>query len=137
MLGLVIAFLGVFLGHQFNMPQFDGIASIIIGVILSVVAVLLAYESKGLLVGEGADEKLVERMRRLIAQDAAIDHVGNALTMYFGPHDVLLNVEVQFNPGLSGLELEMAVDRMEKNIRTKFPFVKRIFIEAETLAASG
>jgi cation diffusion facilitator family transporter len=137
MLGLVIAFLGVFLGRQLNMPQLDGIASIIIGVILSVVAMLLAYESRGLLVGEGADEKVVERMRRLIAQDAAIDHVGRLLTMYFGPHEVLLNVEVQFNPGLSGRELEMAVDRMEKNIRTKFPFVKRIFIEAETLAASG
>src|SRR5258706_5678288 len=53
--GLIVAFIGVFLGHQFNNPYIDGSASLIIGAILASVALLLAYESKGLLVGEGAD----------------------------------------------------------------------------------
>jgi cation diffusion facilitator family transporter len=137
MLGLVVAFLGVFFGHLLGMPELDGVASIIIGLILAAVSVLLAYESKGLLIGEGADEKTVEKMRTLIAQDNDIEQVGRALTMYFGPNEMLLNVEVQFCDGLSGRELESAVDRMEKNIRTTFPFVKRIFIEAETLVNSA
>ena len=69
MLGLLVALLGVYLAHNFNNPYFDGAASIGIGIILAAVAVFLAYETKGLLVGEGADPEMLGDIRRLAESD--------------------------------------------------------------------
>jgi divalent metal cation (Fe/Co/Zn/Cd) transporter len=90
LLGLLVAFIGVSLAHQWNNPYFDGSASIVIGVILAAVAVLLAYESKGLHVGEGADPETLREIRRVAESDPNVERVNRALTMYFGPHTVLL-----------------------------------------------
>jgi cation diffusion facilitator family transporter len=134
--GLVVAFLGVFLGHQLDNPLFDGVASLVIGLILSTVAILLAYESRGLLLGEGMQSNLVRSVREIAEQDRDIDTVHRLLTMHFGPNEVLLNIEVEFNQGLSSDELASAVDRIEKSIRKTHPEVRNIFIEAETLTKS-
>jgi cation diffusion facilitator family transporter len=136
MLGLVVAFLGVFLSHRFNNPYLDGAASVLIGVILSAVAMLLAWESKGLLVGEGADSRIVESVRRLAQADPDVERVKNPLTMHFGPHNVLLTMDIQFRPGLSAREVEAAIDRLEKAIQSQYPDIRHIFIEAESIAAA-
>jgi len=133
--GILVAFLGVLLGHLLENPYLDGSASIVIGLILAVVAVLLAYESKGLLIGESVRPEQVEDIRRLVGDDPDVAVVGRPLTMHLAPKEVLLNLEVRFRKGLSVAELESAVDRMEKRIRDKYPQVKRIFIEAESLRA--
>jgi cation diffusion facilitator family transporter len=135
MLGLLVAFLGVYLGHRFHDPYLDGAASVVIGVILGVVAVVLAHESKGLLVGESADPEVVQSIRALAEADPAVERIGPPLTMHLGPHEVLLNLDIQFRKGLSATEVEAAVDRLEKAIRARHPEVKRIFIEAESLTA--
>ena len=72
MLGLIVAFLGVFFGHALHMPVLDGVASVVIGVILALVAVFLAYESKGLLIGEGVDARTRASINRLVASDPDI-----------------------------------------------------------------
>lgn len=133
LLGLLVAFLGVFLSHQLGNPYFDGAASIVIGVILGVVAMLLAYESRGLLVGEAADDELIASVRGLAQADPAVEGVAPPLTMHLGPHEILLNLDIQFRGGLAAAEIEVAVDRLEKEIRARHPWVKRIFIEAESL----
>lgn len=134
MLGIIIAFLGVFLGHQFNNPYFDGLASVLIGVVLSVVAVYLVHESKGLLLGEVASPQMLTGIREIAQGDPAVTHIQDPLTMHFGPQDVLLAINVQFKPGLPSEEIEEAIDRIEQNIRQKHPEVKRIFIEAESIS---
>lgn len=134
-LGLFVAFLGVFLGHRFDNPYFDGGASIVIGVILTAVAVFLAYESKGLLVGESADELVIEHIRRLVTAEPGVERVGAPLTMHFSPDQVLLNLDVQFRRDLPASEVMSAVDRIEQAIRKEHPQIKRIFIEAEALKA--
>ncbi|HET8677385.1 MAG TPA: cation diffusion facilitator family transporter [Blastocatellia bacterium] len=136
MLGLLVAFLGIFLGHRLNNPYLDGVAAIIIGLILAVVAVLLAYESKGLLVGEGASRETIENICALAQKDPAVERVMPPLTMHFGPQEVLLNLDIKFRPGLSAEEIEAAVDRMEAAIRKRHPEIKRIFIEAESITAT-
>ena len=136
LLGLVVAFVGIFLGHQFHNPAFDGIASIVIGVILAVVAIVLAYESKGLLIGESADIETVNNIRRLAADEPAVERVMRTLTMHLGPDEVLLNLEIHFYIQLSSEEVALAVSRLEETIRTHHPEVKHIFIEAKSLAAS-
>jgi cation diffusion facilitator family transporter len=137
MAGLVTAFLGVFLGHRLENPYFDGAASIVIGVILALVAVFLAYESKGLLLGESADPAEVESIRRLAEADPAVEKVNDPLTMHLAPNQVLLNLGIKFRDGISGAELEEAVLRLERKIRERHPDVQRIFIEAESLIGVG
>jgi cation diffusion facilitator family transporter len=136
LLGLIVALLGVFLAHEFDNPYFDGAASIVIGTILAAVAVLLAYETKGLLVGEGADPKTLMEIRRLAESDPAVERVNRALTMYFGPHTVLLAMDSQFRKDLSATELEQTVDRLEEAIRGRYPDVQHIFIESDSLPSS-
>ncbi|SDM40240.1 cation diffusion facilitator family transporter [Catalinimonas alkaloidigena] len=134
LLGLVVAALGVYLGHQLNNPYFDGAASLVIGVILSTTATLLAYESKGLLIGEGADPEVLKQIEALAETDPAIRDAKRPLTMHFGPNEVFLALDVNFKQGLSAAEVEQAVERIERNIRAQHPDVQRIFIEARSVS---
>jgi cation diffusion facilitator family transporter len=131
--GLLIAFLGVFLSHQFNLPVLDGVASIIIGAILSLVSVFLVYESKGLLIGEGVDAKTIKKIHEIAAKDAAIECVERALTLYLGPHDVLLALELKFKDHLSITEVRAAIQRLEKGIRQQCPDIKSVFFNSALL----
>lgn len=135
LLGLIVALLGVYLGRQFSNPYVDGSASIVIGLILATVAVLLAYESKGLLIGEGASARMLKDICRLAGADPAVEQVRRPLTMYFGPHEVLLNVDIQFCQGLSAAEIGAAVNRLEQQIKTQHPDITQIFIEARALSS--
>jgi len=137
LLGLIVAFAGIFLAHYFNNPYLDGAASILIGVILASVAVFLAYESKGLLIGEGADPETLENIRKLAEAAAGVEKVINPLTMYFGPRTILLTVDIEFDKKLSAMEVEEAVDRLEKNIRSQYPDIKHIYIEAGAISSGN
>jgi cation diffusion facilitator family transporter len=135
-LGLVVALIGIFLGDLFNNVYFDGIASIIIGIILSIVAVLLARESKGLLVGESANPQTIANIRSLSKTEPGVQEVIRVLTMQLAPQEVLLNLEIQFSKNLTGEEIALTVERLEIKIRQKHPEIKQIFIEAKSLAAT-
>jgi cation diffusion facilitator family transporter len=131
--GLVVAFLGVFLGHQFRIPALDGLASLLIGVILALVAIFLVYESRGLLVGESADREVVAHLRELAAADPAVVRALPPLTMHLGPDQILLNLDLQFRSDLSAAQVAAAIDRIERAVRGEHPEVKRIFVEAQAL----
>ncbi|OKH26951.1 cation transporter [Nostoc calcicola FACHB-389] len=135
-LGLFVALIGIFLGHLFNNVYFDGIASIIIGIILAVVAMVLARESKGLLVGESADPQTIANIRYLSKTEPGVKEVIRVLTMQLAPKEVLLNLEIQFSHNLTGEEIALTVESLEANIRQKHPEIKQIFIEAKSLTSS-
>jgi divalent metal cation (Fe/Co/Zn/Cd) transporter len=135
--GLVAAFLGIYLGHTLNNLYLDGVASVVIGLILAVVAVLLVYESRGLLVGEGVDRQTLASVRAIAEQDPCVENARRLLTSYFGPASVLLNMDIQFREGLSSDAVEAAVDRIERRIRAKHPEIKNIFVEAESISGRG
>ena len=137
LLGLLVAFAGIFLGHQLNMPYLDGVASITIGVILGVVASFLAYESKGLLIGEGVSPQKLASIRAIAGADPAVVEVRKALTMHFGPHDVLLTLDVRFQKELRSGEIASAINRLEAKIRDRHPEIKHIFIEAKSLSTAA
>ncbi len=130
LLGLVIAFLGVFLGHWLDNPYFDGAASILIGLVLVVIAVLLVSESKGLLIGEAADPELIASIRRIVGVEAAVESLGLPLTMHLGPQEILLVLNVGFRKDLSTTQVEAAINRLEAAIRGRHPEVRRIYVEA-------
>lgn len=137
LLGLAVAFLGVFLSHQLEEPLIDGLASVIIGLILVVAALWLAYESRSLLVGEAADPEMVRTIRAVALADPAVTGLGAVLTMHLGPDDILLNLEVQFTRGLPAEGIHAAIHRIEEQIQAEHPEVSRIFIEVESLTRAA
>ncbi|RMF38277.1 MAG: cation transporter [Alphaproteobacteria bacterium] len=134
MLGLVIAFIGVLCSDLFGWHALDGIASIGIGIVLAGVAILLAIESKGLLIGEGADPKTVAELRALLNADPRIQRTNEILTMHLGPEEILLNTSLDFAGDLSADEVEAAISEIERKVKTRFPAIRRVFIEAQSWA---
>jgi len=135
LLGLVVAFLGIFLGQRLNLPLLDGVASIAIGIILAIVAIFLAYESKGLLIGEGVDPATLADICEIVNAHDAVARVVNARSMHFGPQDVLLALDVNFKGELTSDQVAETIDKLEARIRERHPEITRIFIEAKSAKA--
>ena len=131
LLGLIVAFLGICLGQLTGIAIFDGIATVIIGLILGATAVWLAYETKGLLIGESANQEVVESIRRMTGKITEIEHVNEVLTMHMGPEFILVNLSVDFKDGVSSEKAESTVANLDQAIKHAHPRVKRIFIELE------
>jgi divalent metal cation (Fe/Co/Zn/Cd) transporter len=116
LIGLIAAFAGIYLAETTGDARFDGVGSLVIGVVLAVVAVVLAAQSRGLLVGERADSALVAQIRRLAEEDPGIARVGRVRTMHLGPGNVLVTLNAVFaGPGLA--DVEQTVERVRKRLR--------------------
>lgn len=137
LLGLLAAFAGVYMEHQLGMRWADAAASGIIGLILIVVALFLAVETKGLLLGERASNEVVDDIRDIVREDGSVTLINPPLTMHFGPNQILLNLEVEFRPEMKAPEIARAVERLENKIRARHAEVSRIFIEARALRCDG
>jgi len=131
MLGLVVAMVGIFLAQLTGLAWFDGLASVIIGLILGGTAWWLAYETKGLLIGEAANQKVIQGIRRLTSEIPHIGQVNEVLTMHMGPDFVLVNISADFNDSVQAGEIEKAIAQLDLKIKEQFPEVKRVFVEAE------
>ena len=131
LLGLVVAFLGIFLAQVTGSPYFDGGASVIIGLILAVTATWLAYETHGLLIGESADQEVIQGIRELVTAAPRINVVNEILTVHMGPDFILVTLSVDFTDESSASEIEEAVAEVDRKIKERFLEVRRVFIEAE------
>jgi cation diffusion facilitator family transporter len=127
--GLAIAALGVFFSHALDVPELDGAASMLIGVLLAAVAVMLIRESRGLLVGEGIKPETAREIKRLLESEAGVREVGPVLSMYIGPDEALVAVEVRFAPDTPTSDAADAVRRAQDAIRGRYPKLKRIYID--------
>jgi cation diffusion facilitator family transporter len=133
MLGLFFAFVGIFFGHLLNNPYLDGLASIAIGLLLMSVAWILASRTSGLLLGEGVNPDQLADIRRRVESDPAVERAGDILTMYMGPHDLLVNMGVCFVAGTTAEEMHDAIHRIEDDLSSEYPETNRVYIEAESL----
>jgi cation diffusion facilitator family transporter len=136
MLGLVVALIGIWLGQVTGIHLFDGIASLIIGVILGGTAAWLAYETKGLLIGESTDPQVVQGITDMASSYNEVKVVNETLTMHMGPEYILVNLSVDFDDAMNADQIEKATARLTKEIKDSYTRVKRVFIEAEEPAAS-
>jgi len=136
-LGLLVAFGGVALTALTGNPVYDAIASILIGVILGATAMLLAYETKGLLIGESANQEVIEGIREIIGQFAEVEHLNEVLTMHMGPNYILAVLSVDFQDDATTAGIEGAVARIDRSIKARFPRVQRVFVEAEHWVKAG
>lgn len=132
MAGLVVAFVGVAGAQYTGIEALDGVASIAIGIILALTAALLAYETKGLLIGEAAAPEVVEVIRNMATATPVIDRVNEIRTLHRGPNDVLLAISLDFENNLTAGKVEDAIHDLEIAVKQRFPVVKRIFIEVQS-----
>jgi cation diffusion facilitator family transporter len=131
MLGILVAFVGIFLSQITGNPLYDGAASVVIGLILAGTAAWLAYEIKGLLIGESARPEIVKGVKEIVKSYPKIKHVNEILTLHMGPDFILLNLSVDFADNLLAGDLEDTISRLDRQIKQAYPKIKRVFVEAE------
>lgn len=131
LLGLLVALIGISLAQVTGLLWFDGLASVIIGLILGGTAIWLAYETKSLLIGESANQSVVEGISNIVRGYGSVEHVNEVLTMHMGPDFILVNISLDFNNHVTADIVESSIAMMDQRIKTDYPQVKRVFIEAE------
>ena len=130
-LGLLVALIGLLLGQFLDMPVLDGVASLLIGIILAGTAAFLAFECQSLLTGEGVSPQVQASIHAIAASEPAVARPNEILSMHFGPEDVLVALSLDFRDNGTASEVEQAVTRIERRIKAAHPGVKRVFVEAQ------
>lgn len=131
LLGILVALAGVTASTLSGNPLYDGLASIVIGLILAATALLLSNECRSLLVGEAVSPRVAADVRRLVLEQPEVSGINELLTMHFAPREVLLNISLSFVPSLPAAAIQDAVSRMEALIKREHPEIRRVFIEAQ------
>ena len=132
LIGLFIALMGIFLAHELNVPVLDGVASVLIGVVLAISALLLARETKGLLLGETADPQLRQNGLNVAQEDFAVYSANGVLTEQIGAHQVIASLSLEFKDHLTTDEIEACVNRIEAKIKSIHPEIVALFVKPQT-----
>jgi cation diffusion facilitator family transporter len=133
LIGLTLAALGITLSHVLGSPVYDGLASICIGLLLAAVAAVLAYESRDLLIGESASRRVVRSIRECAKTAEGVQDVKKVLTMQLGPDNVLVALELVFEPALDARQLSMAAERLQSAIRSKHPYIQHVYADLHAI----
>ena len=128
--GLAIAAVGIALSHGLAMPALDGAASVLIGVLLAGVATLLVSQSRGLLIGEGIQPETARAIRHIALAQPGVRDVGRVLSMYVGPDDALVTMDLDFDEGTAAADAALAMAEVERRVRERYPMIRRLFIES-------
>jgi cation diffusion facilitator family transporter len=131
MAGILVAAAGVALSQATANPFWDGAASVVIGLILGVTALVLAIESKALLIGEAADPELVESIRAAADMEAGIVGVGHILTVHSAPDQITVIMSADFEDSITAGEVERIIARIEEGVEKHWPAVKRLYIRPQ------
>lgn len=129
LVGLVVAAACLSADLLLDQPVYDGVGSILIGLVLAATAAFLAYETKSLLIGEAARPDLVHGVRALVREEEAVDHMNEVLTIHLGPKVVIVNLSLDVRDEVSAGEVERALARIERRVKERFPEIRRVFTE--------
>lgn len=132
--GLVIALAGTIGATFFPLAHFDAIASLLIGTLLIGTAVFLMNRTRSLLVGESADDQIVSGIHELLTADPRVASVQRILSAQMAPGNLLLNLDLRFDPAVVGNDMPEAIQSIEKAIRNRFPAVQDVFVEVQALS---
>ena len=130
--GLVVAAVGVALYHYTGNAIFDAAASLLIGVILAGTAFWLAFETKGLLIGESANREVVAEIQRLASRYPEVERVNEVLTMHVGPDYILAAVSLNIACDVPRNRVHAVMDELDETIKRTDSRLKRVFIESMT-----
>jgi cation diffusion facilitator family transporter len=137
MAGLLIALIGLALAQYLNIPELDGVASIGIGLVLAAAAVFLAYETKGLLIGESANERVLKQIDDILATIPGVMGKPTVMTIHLGANNILLNISADFDNTLTAEQVERTVLEIDSRIKRAVPSVSHVFVEARELVTGG
>lgn len=132
LIGLALAFIGIYLSQRLSMPVLDGAASIAIGLVLALAALALARETKGLLIGEPANQGIVDSIVKLAAGHSGITHANQVFTVHLSPDQILVALSVEFADELRTPDIENAVIELEQRVQRAHPAVVAVFIKPQT-----
>jgi cation diffusion facilitator family transporter len=131
--GLTVALVGVVVSHVWHFRAADAIASLVIGAILCCVAVFLAYETHGLLIGEAATREDRAKVEEIVTGMHEVRRLVEILTLHLGPRDVVLALKIAFDPDMKVPALEDAINELERRVRRELPHMTRIFVEPDSV----
>lgn len=134
-LGLAIVAVLMVFNHLFDLPYLDGLASVLVGSLLVFVSMILARESRSLLMGEGIAPETRTKIRKLAEQDPSVVKVINILSTYQSPEDVMLMLIIAFEPDLDTEEITTAIDRIRERIKRKYQLVQFVIIQPQAYEA--
>ena len=134
-LGLVIVFVLMVLSHNLNMPFLDGLASVLVGLLLIFVSFILARESRSLLMGEGLSPETQKKLKELIEADEDVIAVKSILSTYQSPREVLLILILTFRAELNTEDLTAAIDRLRDDIKRKYEIIRFVIVQPQSVTA--
>lgn len=129
--GLIVALLGLLAGDLLDFAYADGLASIIIGLILCGMAVILATETKGLLLGESLKDEEIQKIEQILHKHPKILKYGLIKSIHFGPESVMLGLEVEFDDSMTIDEVEVETLLIEDEILECYSHIDKVYIEAK------
>jgi cation diffusion facilitator family transporter len=132
LIGIVIAFIGTWSSVALGLPILDGIASVWIAVVLAGVAVILATETKSLLIGESALPEVEASIRQLASADPCIRQVNGVITVHLAPDQIMAALSLEFDDSLTTPAIERKVEQLEERVRTAHKDVVALFIKPQT-----
>lgn len=128
-LGLLFVFVLMIFSHHFNMPWLDGLASVLVGVLLVLVSIILGRENRSLLMGEGLSEKIQIQVKSSVVEDESVVSVIRLLSTYQSPNEVLLVLVVDFSKDMKTQQIEKSIERIKKKIKKDFEVIRHVVIE--------
>jgi cation diffusion facilitator family transporter len=131
LLGLFFALTGLILAEVTGDPRFDAVGSIAIGILLVVIAITLAIEMKGLLIGEAATDENQRAIETALVAPASVLGIIHLKTMHLGPDDLLVAAKVEFDHDLDNPQLAAAIDEVERSLRAAVPIATTVYIEPD------
>ena len=131
-MGLIIVLICVYLSHRLNAPYLDGTASVLVGLLLVAVSVILARESRSLLMGEGIAPETQTKIKSLTENDPAVLKVLHILSTYQAPEEVVLMLIVAFKEDLDTEEINDAIHRIRSGIKQEFHLIRFVLIQPNT-----
>ncbi len=135
-IGLFFALAGVLLAQATDNPRWDAAGSIAIGALLVVIAIVLAIEMKGLLIGEAAAPEMQQSIVSALTDDGAVRQLIHLRTEHIGPDELLVAAKLEFEPTLSMAELATAINDTEARVRNAVPIARVIYLEPDLMRAA-
>lgn len=129
--GLFIVMICMFFSHKFNIPELDGLASLLVGLLLVGASIILARESRSLLLGEGLSKASREKITSIAEKDAAVLKVLSIISTYQSPEEVLLILILSFKEDLDTQDINDAIDRLRLEIKQEFKLIRFVIIQPE------
>lgn len=130
-MGLLIVLIFMLIGHYFNIDYLDGVASVLIGLLLVFVSAILARESRSLLMGEGIAPETQKKIKMIAEKDPSVVKVLNILSTYQSPEEVLLMIITVFKPEMDTEDITNAIDRIRAAVKNEFQYIRFVIIQPQ------